>query len=374
MPKINEQFDKLKAMREGRDGKPADQPRNADGTFATPATEQRAKPDEIAEEQKRLEAGEQVGGAPETDDGDEDDDEPTTVTTTPPKPADAAPAVAAPPGTEEVEIDGKKVFVAPELAAALRASEQDTTPPPPVIDPKKIADDVIAQLDDRLPKRKTQAELDADAALAAAANDKPVPMPDANLAVTDPAKYNEQLQAHIDDKAARAAQKAIADRDAKDAEARKTTAADEAKRQEAWAREQLGIQFYRQFKVLGDDTDIKEIVDGMLNKKLDEVIASGALQKKLTPAEGEALKMKAFNEVAAAATKKIVKLRGTPTAAQAPTPPPTLATSTAANKGPAKPPKAPASKPKEKYPTGSVSAMLAKHKLDKEGPRPKPVA
>jgi len=377
------QWDKLQKMRRASGTALT----NADGTpnpdsANTPGNEQRATPEEIAEEQRRLQSGEPLGGDESTDDdGDDDDtdgDDAPPDETVPvqaherakpkPKPADDP----APAGTEWVEIDGNRVAVDASLAAAFRDAETAHAADTQHADRQQLVDDIVTRVTEKLPKAPTPAETAAAQALPAAPEEPlKYPMPDGNLSVTDPDAFAKQLQAHIDEKAARAAQKAVADKEARDNQARQTNQQEEARRQEVWAREQLGIQFYRQFKVL-DDPDVKTVVDVLLNKKFDEVIASGILAKPLPPKEAEAMKLKAFNDVAAAATRQIVKLRGKANVQPSTAPEPPKVLTGQSSRGPKAKSTPPPAKPKEKYPTGSVSAMLAEHKAKKEAAPPRP--
>jgi hypothetical protein len=376
------QWDKLKAMRGKRDGDAAP----AGGPAAASRDTGVVTDPKVVEEAKRLRDGGTAGGtedetdetppaqpdadATTDDDADDDEQEPEKVVVQAHERAKPAPKQSeekAPPGTEAVEIDGKKVFVPPELAAALRDSEETAKTAAKSSERDELVDAVVGKVRELLPKQPDPAAAAAAKALEDAMREEAPkhPMPDAKLAISDPDEYNKQLQSHIAEKSERAATKAIAERDVREQQQRQTNQTEEAKRQEAWAREQLGIQFYRQFKVL-DDPDVKDIVDVLLNKKFDEVIASGVLGKPGTPAEREALKVRAFNDVAAAATKKIVKLRGGTTPQQAPAPPPNLNTS-ATGRGPRAKPIPPPAKSKEKYPAGTVSSMLKAHQDKKAG-------
>lgn len=372
------QFDKLKAMRERRDA-PA----------TTPEREQRASPEQIKAEQERLAAGERVGGEPPPPDPDDDDDDDAP---TPPvddtkkqesdqgddetvrvrahergKPGEQP---AAPPGTEAIELDGKTVYVAPELAQAFRDAETAKVDARKDAEADALVDRVAAKVKEALPPlpvAKTQAELDAERALAdAEAAVEKHPMPDAKLQISDPEAFASQLKAHIDEKTERSAKLALAEQRKRDeAAAASARQANEARAEEV-AREQLGIQFYGKFKVL-NDAATKPLVDVLLQRKWDEVKERLKTNPPKTAAEGEAFKKKCFDEVAADATRQIVAIRQQGAAApQPPAPePPKVASSRAPTPRatPAEPPK----KEREKYPAGSMSAMLASHKAVKEG-------
>lgn len=378
------QWDKLQRMRQASGTaltKPDGTPNDA---AATPGSEQRATAEEIKAEQERLQAGEPVGGDTADDDTDTDDveeetpEEPEKVVVaaherTKPKPKE--PEEKAPAGTEWVEIDGNRIAVDAALAAAYRDSTAALATETQNADRQQLVDDIVTRVTEKLPKPEAAtppnpADVAVKAAVAAIdAEPWQHPMPTSKQQLENQDEYDKQLEAHIDEKADRKARKAVAEKEARDAAAANANRADAARQQEAWAREQLGIQFYRQFKVL-DDPDIKPLVDVLLNKKFDEVVASGAVNKPLPPKEVEAMKMRAFNDVATAATRQIVKLRGKTGAAAAPAPEPPKVVTGSPNKGPARAPKAPPEKAREKFPSGSVSAMLAKHKASKQDGKP----
>lgn len=373
-------YDDLKKMRDDRDkAQPA-------------ATEQRADPAKIKEEQERLAAGEAVGGAPvETDDDDDDtsdetpageavetqgDETPETVTVREherAKPGKTKDVTVAPPGTEAVEIDGKTVYVAPELAAAYREAEQG----------KKAADEQAREdaLADRLAARlqpqtapatnapKTSAETAAEKALADAEAEvaKLPPEPDPSLWINDPAAAQKQTEIRNKAVAALEVKKALAERDLRDATAARETKAQNDAQLEAQAREVLGNQFYEQYKVLAEPAT-RKLVDVLLEAKWNEIRQRLITNPPKTKAEGDALKKKCFIDVAAEATKQIVAIRQQGSNAAPPPPLPNLNTSR--TRDPGKKVTPPVEKPKEKFPAGSVSAMLAKHKETKTGTKP----
>ena len=380
----SKQWDKLQSMRRKsgtalttEDGKPAD--------AADKEREQRASAEAIKAEQEKLQAGAAVGGKdeeapPDDDEGGDDEDEAAEETVhveahdrAKPKPKEKPAEDEKPPdGCEFVEIDGKKVAVDKSLAEAYRASETAKVEATKTSERTALADEVVQRVLAQLPKGDTPTDKAIkDAVAAVDAEPLKHPMPDGKLAVSDPDEFAKQIEAHNKEQAERITKKILAERDAKAAAESAEQRAAQAKQTIVQAKEQLSIQFFRQFKVL-DDEDLRPIVEPLLHKKIDEVIASGAVDKPLPPKEGEALKIKVFNEVAAVATRQIVKLRGKATSADAPPPtPPNLVTSKPA--GSKKKVETPAPKPKEKYPTGSVSAALAAHKSAKEG-RSKPAA
>lgn len=375
----NAQYEKLKAMRA------------ANGATPPPATEQRATPEQIKAEQERMAAGEAVGGG-----GDDDDDD--TETETPPPPAKegeeqppqegdgdggetpegvkvraherAKPGerTVAPPGTEAIELDGKTVYVAPELAAAFRDAETARGEAAKTAEADALVDRVAAKVKEALPPlpvAKTAAEEAAERALAEAETaPEKHPMPDAKLQISDPDAFASQLKAHIDEKSERAALKALSEQRKKDEAAAADARTKNEARAEEVAREQLGIQFYSKFKVL-NDAAMKPLVDVLLNRKWDEVKERIRSRPFKTAAEGEAFKKQCFDEVAADATRQIVAIRQQGAAAPAATAPPPRVASSRAPTQRATPPEPP-KKEREKYPAGSVSAMLASHKAAKD--------
>jgi hypothetical protein len=377
------QWDKLQKMRRASGTALT----NDDGTPAGAAAAEpgndtaRATAEQIAEEQRRLQAGEPVGGAEppaeadDDDDDDETDDEPDGEDETPEpekvvvkehertKPAAKVAAPKPRPGFEFIEMDGKQVEVDASLAQAFREAESAKVTAATVAKDDQLVDKIVERVTAKLPPAPTP----ADAVAAKPVVDEPFkhPMPSQKLAIENPEEYDKQLADHIEEKTERKAAKAIAEKEARDAAAAQTQAAATSQQQIAWAKEQLGIQFYRQFKVL-DDPAVKPLVDVLLNKKFDEVIASGQFAKPVPPKEAEAAKLAAFNAVAAEATRSIVKLRGTATPSASAETPPRVVTGSA-GRGPKAKPTPPPEKPREKFPTGSVSSMLKAHQDKKAG-------
>jgi hypothetical protein len=87
-----------------------------------------------------------------------------------------------------------------------------------------------------------------------------------------------------------------------------------------------------------------------------EVLKSGTLNKPLTPQEAEKLKRSEFADVAATATREVVRIMGAGKKI-VPPPPPTMVADNAREKPAA--PRESEKAPKEKYSKGSVSALLA---------------
>lgn len=379
------QWDKLKAMRSKRDGEPDRDP--ATGKFVAP--------EKVIEEQKRLEAGEPIGGkvvtldtppeTPDDDDDDDDDDETPPadppIATAPPvdaPPADTPPVAAAPPGTEAVEIDGKTVYVDPSLAAAYRSNEARKTAAKDDETHQKLVDDVAKRVVETLPPPaapassttiitgpKSPAEVAADKALADALAAQPAARPSSSLQLSNPDEYDRQMESHIADTARIASQRALAEKDARDAvTAREANARTDAAR-EAQAKDILAQRFYGEYKVL-DTPANRKLVDPMLTQRWEAIKERLRTNPPKSPQEGEALRVREFESIAAEATRAIVDIRGPGGNAPAtpPTAPPVLTTSNRATRQKAAP-TPPPEKPREKYPTGSVSAMLANHQKTK---------
>lgn len=372
------QWEKLRDMRKasGTDLKP-EQPRDPDtGKFTIELTKERAAdPDAIKAEHDRLVGSTDGAGTvkePEDDEpaetpiGDKPSEAPPMEAATP---KDEKPAVTtAPPGTKEVTIDGQKVFVDAALADAFTEAEKVTDTTAKDAERRRMMDEIREELKSEMPVVKSPADLAAEKALADAEKAEPIPMPAADLQISDPAKFAELLKAHITDQAKREAKAAIDAANASNDAKTRSTAAEAAKQQEDWARKQLTIQFFEKYKILGDEGS-RDIAETILQNKITEVINSGVLKKKgATPAEGEAFKSQVFAEVAANATRKIVKVMGAgKTLAPPPEPPPSLASSQP-SKSPTQKAKEPEAKPREKYPARSMSAALAARKASREAP------
>lgn len=350
-----EQWEKMKAMRERRDGggeKPSegspiepiasspampDKTRNADGTFA--AAE---KPDTPA-----------VETPPET-----------------PPPAAAAVAVPVPPvaaaptapASVEVEIDGQKMLVDPSLAEALQKAEKIKVDATKLAERDELKRELREELKAELNPPKTAAELAAARAIADAEAEAKLPKkPDATLMVTDPDEFLKQAEAREEAKVKLERERTIAEIEARNRAAQDTV----RKSEEVQAREILREQFYREYPVLRGS---EKLVNAVLTAKFDEVIASGRVNEAVTPKQREDLKKTVFAEAAATATREVVGVmqhaRRIAPPAEAVAPPPTVVASAPVTRD--KPPRQALEKPREKYPSGSMSAQLARHKAAKD--------
>jgi hypothetical protein len=243
------------------------------------------------------------------------------------------------------------MHVAPELAEAFQKAERIKQDTAKVAEREQLKAELRSELKKEFAPVKSEAELAAEAALRAAEEERTRPKkPDDNLMITDPVEWGKQREVYDEYRITKAKE------DAK----RETLAsiqksnADAVRQSEEQARGILREQFYSTYPVLKDSADI---VDSMLKDQFDAVLASGKLVQPMTPAEAEALKKSEFADVAAKATKRLVKLMSAgKTAVPPPAPPPAVVQSQPA-KVPA--PKVEASdKPREKYPKGSVSSLL----------------
>jgi hypothetical protein len=282
------------------------------------------------------------------------------------KPAgEAAPVVAKPDDATsqavEIEFDGQKMLIDPSLAAVLADADKTQKANAPNAERAAIVQDVLAAVEDRLPKPKTAAELAADAALAEAeAESRLLKKPDAQLLISDLDEYERQRDLYEEQRVQRATDKTkreIA------ADTQRQNAANAAAT-DAQNRAILREQFYLMYPALKDSASV---VDPVLDAQFTDVVKSGRAAAVKTAAEGEALKFAEFKMAAAEGAKAVLRVvRAARTVAPPPTPPPTLAAS-APVKGPAAP-KVEAPKPaKEKYPKGSVSSLLAERRAKREG-------
>lgn len=298
---------------------------------------------------------------------------PGTVTEPPaePKPAEEPSKAAAPttPAGEEVEIEpGVKVVLDPSLAAVFKKADEIKTATAATADREALKAELREELKKELAppaSTKTQAELDAEAAIKAAeeAEKNLPPEPDSSLLISDPDKYH-----RMNKERGEAVRKLDADRVR--AETKREVMADLQKQQataaqdaDVRARGILREQFYAAYPVLRASADL---VDPILNDQFNAIMTSGKLARPMTPAEGETLKATEFADVAKKATVRLVKLKGEATKITTPpTPPPNLASSAPAKAPAPKKPEEP--KPREKYPEGSVSRLLRKHQDSKSG-------
>jgi hypothetical protein len=355
----NPQWKKLQAMRGVRTeatsdavGTPievtGDQPRNEDGTYKkvdAPPT-----PEAIKAETDKL-AAEATAAKKVADDEAAAAAVAATQQPEPPKPATPPTATSV-----EIEIDGQKMQVAPEIAAAFHKAEGIKKDAVATEERAKLKAELKAELQADLPPPKTAAEKAAEEALKAAEIAAKLPKePDSKLLISDPDEYAKQKNLYDEARLDAAVKKAKADTVAEIESKQQKTLQTQQQQAEEQARALLRERFYQQYPVLRDSSDI---VDNVLTEKFNEVLASGRLNKPLPPVEAEELQRTSFADVATRATKKIVKVMNAGKAVLPPvTPPPTLASSAPVS---VKPPKAdePA-KTKDKYPAGSVSKSLA---------------
>jgi hypothetical protein len=330
------QWDKLKAMRGEHNPPPEPEPVVAAAEpAAEPAKEPARDPDTgkfVAKEP-----------APET---------PPVVAKEPAK----EPPPPTSPASVEVEIDGQKVQLSPELAEAFKKAEKTKVDTSAASDRERLKAELREELRAELqPPRKSQAELDAEAALAAAEAERNKPKkPDSKLLISDPDEYERQRDTYEEwrvnnakDEVKRSIQTDAQKRDR-----------DAAQSQEAAARQILTEQFYDAYPVLKDSADL---VGPLLEQQFDALLSSGTLNKPLTARQKEDLKKTEFADVAGKATRRLVKLMNSgKTVVPPPPPPPNLAQSQ--SQPPAKPPTEKTEKPKDKYPTGSMSAALAERR------------
>jgi hypothetical protein len=362
------QWDKVKAMRDRNAAAAAGEPSGTPITVVGLEKMQPAEtpPAEMVEKpaQPRGEDGKFVKALDETV-------APPAETLKETPPAAAAPPAEvvkpAAPAVKEVLIDGVKVNLAPELADAFERAEKIKKDQSAEVERERLKDELRAELRKELaPPAKSEAELAAERALAAAEEAKNAPKePDTKLLIENPEEWQKQNRVHQDYLIAKAAREAkeetlreIRQRDAQ-------AAANADKNARAIVRE----QFYNAYPVLKDSADI---VDIMLTKSMDDLVASGRLQNAnaLPPAQREAMKHALFADVASQATRRLVKLMngGKTVAPPAGEAPPTLVTSAPAKQ--AKPPVEKAAEPKPKYPKGSMSAVLAERKARLAGTAP----
>jgi len=353
----NPQWTKLQEMRAGRGEKveaapdagtkievTGDQPRNDDGTYKKKEADEAAV---AAAAAQKAEADAAAAAAKA-----KADEEVAATAAAAAVAAEAAKKTPAAPTSVEIEIDGQKMSVAPEIADAFKKAEAIKKDSAAAEARAALKAEVLAEVRAELPPPKTEAEKAADAAIAAAEAAAKLPKkPDSKLLISDPEEWQKQQDLYEEARinAATARVKAeIADKQQTDA---KTAF---AQREEA-ARRDLRDRFYIAYPSLKDSADI---VDTVLNDKFNEVLASGKVNKPLTVAEGEELMRTSFADAATRATKKIVKVMNAGKSVVPPVAaPPALASSAPVHKAP--PPVEEETKPKDRYPKGSVSASLA---------------
>src|SRR5438876_2472672 len=221
------------------------------------------------------------------------------------KESEAAPAAAAPPKEEkpatppaqpaahEIIIDGVKVNLAPELADAFERAEKIKTDTAAATDREVLKSELREELKRELaPAPKSEAELAAEAALRAAEEAKNAPKePSSQLLIENPDEWAKQNRA-FDDYRLEKVRREAKEEALREVRARDATAAKDA---EAHARAVVREQFYGNYPVLKDSADIVDIV---LTKAMDDLVATGKLNRPLQPAEQEAMKKALFADVA----------------------------------------------------------------------------
>jgi hypothetical protein len=335
-------WDELKAMRQAN-GEPADPPAGDQAAASDAAAAEAAHAAEAAAAATAAEvhAAERAAAEQATAD------------------AAAADALKSTPTSVEIDIDGQKIAVAPEIAAAFKQAEAIKVNADRAAEREQLAADVAERVKrDLTPPPKTEAELAAERALAEASR---VKMPDAKLMLDNPDEYNKQMAAFVE-------QQNTLTREQTLAEVARTQAATTQQNKlsaELAARKVVRDRFYESFPSFKGS---EAICDTVLEEKLQEILKSGRLSKGPLPLEeANALMNEAFADVATRATRKIVGVMHAGKKIAPPsTPPPTLVSGQPA-KSPA-PPKVETPAPREKFPKGSVSALLAARKAAKEQP------
>lgn len=338
------QWDKVRAMRAAEaerkgetppagdpppppEEKREDPPRNADGTFAT---------------------------APPV--------VPPAEVTPPAEPVAATPPVEdSKPRSVTVKIDGQDVDLDPALAAAFEQAEAIRAQSTAATERQALVADVVEAVKPLLPKPKTEAELAADAALAEAARVAGLPKkPSAELLVSNPEEWQRQQDVYEEARITEAVSRSKAETLA--AVQQQNTQAVQAN--EARLRTELQAEFYATYPQLKDSAALADpILDARFNTLLADFNA-GKMKRPTTQAEVETLKKANYAEVAAQATRAVVKQMHAGRQV-APPPPPTLASS-----APAKSPAPKVEQPEKtapKYPPGSVSALIAERRAKRDG-------
>jgi hypothetical protein len=259
------------------------------------------------------------------------------------------------PTTVEVDIDGEKVQVPPELAAAFKKAEEVQAGASKDQERAKLKEEIRAELKDELTPVKTEAEIAAERAIADAERKAKMPkMPDKALRIENPDEYDKQMEAYLDarDKLTRDSTK-----EEIHAEIGKRDAA-EQKETEKRARIVVRNDFYTTYPVLKESSDIADVV---LQEAIDGLVKSGKLKGLKPGPEADKIRAELFASAASTATRRIVKLLAAGKKVIPPSPPPpSLAQSASTNEKPPK--KEETEQPKtarDRYPKGSVSASLA---------------
>src|SRR5438128_989919 len=183
--------------------------------------------------------------------------------------------------------------------------------------------------------------------------------PEAKLLIENPDEWAKQNRAFEDYRLEKVRREAKEEA-LREVRARDATAAKDA---EAHARAVVREQFYGNYPVLKDSADIVDIV---LTKAMDDLVATGKLSRPLQPAEQEAMKKALFADVATKATRRLVQLMSGGKKVAPPAEPPPAVVSSAPKKA-AKPPAEEPAEVKPKYPKGSISAALAERRSKQAG-------
>lgn len=360
MADIGSQWEKLRAARAQRDDTPAPPAATDQADVDSPAARALAETATV-----HRDAAGKFAKAP-------DETPPAAVTPpveTPPAAPPAAAASETPPAAPkpddarpqsvEIELDGVRVAVDPSLAAAIEKADKVKKGLAAESDRETLKAELREELKKELTPAAPSADELADRALQEAEKSlAAMKRPDSQLLVTDPDEYNRQMDLYLEQRE----KVAEARTEAKLTKVNRDRATSTQQATEAEARAVLNEQFYRAYPALRDS---KRFVDTILDEKFAEVLASGKLAKPLTPPERETLKDEAFADVAAKATREVVRLTGAAKRIAPPTPPPALAASAPARPAPATPP-TPKEEVRTKYPKGSISALMHERRSSRD--------
>jgi hypothetical protein len=283
------------------------------------------------------------------------------------QPPVAAP-VETPPETVEIEIDGQKMQVTPEIADAFKTAEKVQVDNAKAAERAALRAEIVAEVQASLPPQKSKAELDAEAALAAAeAAAKALKKPDSTLMLSDPAEYDRQMDLYTEQRIKFAADRAKA-------EAKAETLAEVSKQQnvhrasqEEQIRAALRDDFYAKYPTLKAS---EKIVDGLLTAKFDETqraFEKGEWKAPTTAKERDEVRAAAFADVAARGTREVLKIMQAGKQIAPPVAPPPNLVASAPTHAPAPKAPEPERKPEDKFRKGSLSAALAARKAAREG-------
>jgi hypothetical protein len=201
----------------------------------------------------------------------------------------------------EIDVDGQKVKVSPNIAKAFEDQKKaGITPPGTASDLDRIKNEIIAAVQQTAQQQGQTVTKEQAAEAAEDALDE-LELPSHELMIKDPEKYNEELRKVLAKGLHTAKTQARAEFDA-DVQKRIQVHQVEANKQA------LKAQFYEKYPEFKGD---EEFVDPILGAKWEEVTRSGRVQKMTVP--------DAFREIAVEATQKMVKMlqRGKRFAAEA---------------------------------------------------------